>query len=81
MDSPELNRAQSTPMGRIWKVVLASMLFTIITGAVWHIIALEETRMDNQHESDVLRTEILKLSDYRATLIASSTTAKNIPQE
>ncbi len=81
MNYTENNTAQSTPMGRIWKVVLASMLFTIITGALWHIVALEEAHIDNQHESDVLRTEIRKLSDYRATLSASSTSEMKLPHE
>ena len=54
-------------MGKIWKVVLASMLVTIIAAAVWHVVTLEEVRMDNQHESEVLRTEIRKLSDKGPT--------------
>ena len=68
-------------MGKIWKVVLASMLVTSITGALWHVVTLEKVRMDNQHESDVLRTEIRKLSDYRKALIASSTTQQKLPQK
>lgn len=67
-------------MGRVWKVVFASMLFTVIAGSVWHVVALMEVHMDNQHESDVLRTEISKLTDYREALIASSTAEKKLPQ-
>ena len=74
MESIEHGARRSTPMGRVWKVVLASMLFTVITGVIWHITTLEEVRLDNQHESSDLRIEIRKLTNYRATLLASSTT-------
>ncbi len=80
IESDEHGTRQSTPMGRVWKVVIASMLFTIIAGVIWHITTLEEVRLDNLHEKSDLRLEIEKLTDYRASLLATSTPKITLPQ-
>lgn len=80
MKSQENNISQSTPMGRVWKVVIASMVITLIAGYIWHVMSLNEQRMYNLHENEQLETEITKLTLYRDQLTGTSTIPKSLPQ-
>jgi hypothetical protein len=69
------NTPKQTPMGKVWMVVLGTMLFTVVGSYIWHLTTLERLKMDNAHENNMLRLEIKKLTDYRDTLVASTTPA------
>ena len=66
-------------MGRVWKVVLASVLFTALAAFTWHYMTLEEQHLYNTHESANVRQEIVKLTLYRDQLLAASTSPKKLP--
>lgn len=71
----------STPMGRVWKVVGATMLGTVLIGYGWHGMEMLKLRTQNEHIENEVRTNIVKLTDYRDQLKdEASSTTKTITQ-
>ena len=79
MEKDENNTIDSTPMGRVWKVVIASMLFTALAGFIWHRMTLTKQERYNTNESEQLTSEIVKLTAYRDYLREASTSQKKSP--
>ena len=73
-------KPESTPMGRIWKVVIGSMLAIAIVGFIWHTMTLSEQRLYDMNENARLQREIGKLQVYRHELMDASTTPEKLPQ-
>ena len=71
---------EPTPMLSIWKVILVSMVITVVGGFIWHFITLGELRLTNQNERIKVSREVEKLTAYRAQLLAASSTQKELSQ-
>jgi hypothetical protein len=71
------NETKVTPMGRVWLIVLGSMVLVAACGSIWHIMGMSEERVKNEKELTAVKTEIVKLTAYRDELLkkASSTDA------
>jgi hypothetical protein len=78
----ENNKIVSTPMGRVWKVIFATMLGTVLVGYGWHGMQMLKLRTQNEHEENAVRANIVKLSTYRDQLKAeASSTIKTLPKK
>jgi hypothetical protein len=77
----EDNKTESTPMGRVWKVIFATMLGTVLIGYAWHGMEMLKLRTQNESVENDVRANIVKLTAYRDQLKAdASSTVKTIPQ-
>lgn len=75
------NETASTPMGRVWKVIGATMLGTVLIGYAWHGMEMLKLRTQNEHVENEVRANIVKLTLYRDQLKSdASSTTKTIPQ-
>ena len=52
-------------MKMIWKLVLATMLFTIAGGMLWHVWKMNELNVTQERESSRVKKEIVLLRAYR----------------
>ncbi len=66
--SPPNEVAPSTPMGRVWGVVILSMCLVGATGWVLHLRAMTTLRNEYRVEADTVREDIATLRAYVAML-------------
>ena len=59
------NQTKKEGMKTIWKLVLATMVFTISGGMLWHIRAMNELNIIQERESSRAKEEIVLLRAYR----------------
>lgn len=52
-------------MKMIWKIVLATMLFAILGGALWHFRGMNELNVMQEREAGRVKKEIMLLRVYR----------------
>lgn len=64
----EENTTQSTPMGRVWMMVLLSALFVFGVSWFWHLSEMRTTQKRSAKESAKIQTSIAHLSEYRDVL-------------
>jgi hypothetical protein len=77
----ENTKTESTPMGRVWKVIFATMLGTVLIGYAWHGMEMLKLRTQNESVEHAVRANIVKLTAYREQLkVSASSTVKTIPQ-
>ena len=76
----ENTKTESTPMGRVWKVIFATMLGTVLIGFSWHEMEMLKQRTLNESQENAVRANIEKLTIYRDELKAkASSTIKTLP--
>lgn len=67
-------------MGRVWKVIFATMLGTALVGYAWHAMQMLKERTLNESQENAIRANIEKLTVYRDELKAkASSTIKTLP--
>jgi hypothetical protein len=77
----ENSKMVSTPMGKVWKVIGATMLGTILVGYAWHGMEMLKLHTQNEHAENEVRANIVKLTLYRDQLKAeASSTIKTLTQ-
>lgn len=64
----EEDAIQSTPMGRIWLMILVSALFVLGFSWLWHWSEIHKIEVVNHKESIAIQTNIIRLSAYRDVL-------------
>lgn len=52
-------------MKMIWKIVLATMVFTIAGGMLWHVRAMYDLNRVQEREASKVKKEIVLLRAYR----------------
>lgn len=60
--------AQKTPMGRVWLLVLASMVVTLSVSWFWHVSGMKSQAQSDQLESEALIANTERIAAYRDVL-------------
>lgn len=75
------NEIVSTPMEKVWKVICATMLGTVLIGYAWHSSEMFKLRAQNEHAENEVRANIVKLTIYRDQLrTEASSTIQTLTQ-
>lgn len=64
-----------TPMGRVWAIVLGTMFAVAALSFLWHYMGILELRKEKKVYEQHTKTNIERLTAFRAQLEASSTAA------
>ena len=64
----EEDTIQSTPMGRVWMMILISASFVFAASWLWHLSEMRTVETRHQKESTKIQTSIAYLSAYRDVL-------------
>lgn len=67
---PVQGGAPPTPMGRVWLIVLGTMLVSGSLAWMWHLRAIAEAHAENLREAEKIRARIVELETYRDVLRA-----------
>lgn len=67
-----------TPMGRVWVIVLGTMVLVTAASFLWHYMGILKLRSDEKVYEDRAKTNIERLTAFRAELEASSTPTSKI---
>jgi hypothetical protein len=70
---------EQTPMKKVWKIITATMIGTLLIGYGLHEMSMTKLRTQNAREREDAQLNIIKLTEYRDQLQAS-TTAAHLPQ-
>ena len=68
----EDTESKGTPMGKVWLIVLGSVLFVVGAALLWHYIEIRALAVSDMAEEQKTADNIEKLSHYRDQLLASS---------
>jgi hypothetical protein len=74
-NSDQQSTAESTPMKKVWKVVILTMLGTTLLAYAWHGMEMLRVKASHTREANALRENITKLSEYRDSLRAKQSTS------
>lgn len=64
----EKDTPESTPMVRVWKIVLLSAFFVFMISWVWHLSQMRDVVSRNEKDIMKVETDIAQLSAYRDVL-------------
>lgn len=71
-ENNEHTQTELTPMGRVWKVICATMLGTALIGYGWHAMEMSKQKRQNARAENEVVVNIAALTVYRDQLQASA---------
>lgn len=63
-------------MKKVWKIIGATMIGTLLIGYALHEMSMTKLRSQNARERDTAEMQIMKLTEYRDQLRASTTVSE-----
>jgi len=64
-------------MKKVWKIIGATMIGTLLIGYALHEMSITKLRSQNMREREDGKSQIIKLTAYRDQLLASSTPSES----
>ena len=78
---PQQSTVLLTPMGKVWKVVVATVLGTALLSSAWHGMEMLRIRAMHAREANSVRASITNLTAYRDLLRTQNASQATTTQE